>query len=481
MLTEKTYNQTRQSSLTPFTPVSRPVLQRKCACGSHTMGGGQCAECQKTHVNGKLLQTKLAISEPGDVYEQEADRVAEQVMRMSSVDVTRRQNGSRIQPLVQRRATGSATGLAEAPPSVNDVLNSPGQPLDTTTRAFFEPRFGYDLSGVRVHANADAEQSARDVTAHAYTMGHNVVFGGSQDALQTSRGRWLLAHELAHVVQQTAAKSPPSLLQRAPGDKKQKKDKNRRDVVVYGEGWKGASSLARVVSRGALRIEAMSVNDLKKELSKIDFPVGTVYFITHSKSNGSLKFSDGEGYVEPANIASKLQDTIPVENTPEGVDFRGCSVGTAPAAMDQIRAAIGAKSVIAGTCYAVIKRSEPIKIGEKEITKSSDVTKTNLPLFKKLKRKTFAKFNSEEQKCILNKSDKGFFAAEGRFVSLFYNKQFTGDFTPGESVCYTALSLEVVLPNNPLPAIEGCKLIKVEQKQEAQPQSRPYEGPTAVE
>lgn len=458
-----------------FMPAPSGLLQRKCAtCGNHTVAGWECAECKKLKPLG--LQTKLTINEPGDRFEQEANRIADQVMAMPAHSTISRS------PLnIQRISDGSSGQVNEVPEGVNQVLASPGRPLEPSMRQDMEGRFGHDFSQVRVHTGSAAEQSAKDVNAHAYTMGHNVVFGGSQDAPQTSRGRWLLAHELAHVVQQTAAKSPPSLLQRAPGDKKQKKEKKRRDVVVYGEGWKGASSLARVVSRGALRIEAMSVNDLKTELSKIDFPVGTVYFIAHSKSNGSLKFSDGEGYVEPANIASKLQGAIPVENTPEGVDFRGCSVGTTPAAMDQIRTAMGAKSVLAGTCFAVIKRSEPIKIDEKEITKSSDVTKTNLTLFKKLKRKTFANFDPEEQKCILNKSDKGFFAAGGRFVSLFYNKQFTGDFTPGESVCYTALSPEVVDPNNPLPAIEGCKLIKVEQKQEAQPQSRPYEGPTAVE
>jgi hypothetical protein len=458
---------------TSFSPPAHGILQRKCACGTHTMGGGQCADCAK---NKNGLQRKLAIGASNDPLEQEADQVADLVMASPAHTAV-----SGAPPRVQRFTGHSRGENGTAPASVDRILSSAGRPLDPALRQDMEQRFDHDFSRVRVHTGAAAEQSAKDVNAHAYTMGHNVVFGGSQDAPQTSRGRWLLAHELAHVVQQTAAKSPPSLLQRAPVDKKQKKEKKRRDVVVYGEGWKGASSLARVVSRAALRIEAMSVNDLKTELSKIDFPVGTVYFIAHSKSNGSLKFSDGEGYVEPANIASKLQDAIPVENTPEGVDFRGCSVGTTPAAMDQIRAAMGAKSVLAGTCFAVINVSKPIKINKKEITKSSDVTKTNLALFKELKRKTFAKFDPEEQKCILNKSDKGFFAADGRFVSLFYNKQFTGDFTPGESVCYTALSPEVVAPNNPLPAIEGCKLIKVEQKQEAQPQSRPYEGPTAVE
>lgn len=183
---------------------SSGVLQRQCACGTHTMGGGQCAECQKKKmsVGGMPLQAKLAISEPGDVYEQEADRVAEQVMRMSLADESKRQKSGMTQPLVQRRASSGAIGVAETSPSVHKVLNSPGQPLDTTTRAFFEPRFGHDLSEVRVHSNTAAEQSARDVNAHAYTVGHNIVFGAGQFVPGTHDGRRLIAHELTHIVQQ---------------------------------------------------------------------------------------------------------------------------------------------------------------------------------------------------------------------------------------------------------------------------------------
>lgn len=168
------------------------------------MGGGQCAECQKKNmgVGGQPLQTKLAISEPGDVYEQEADGVAEQVMRMSPVDVSKRQKIGMTQSLVQRRASGSATGLAEPPPTVYDVLNSPGQPLDMATRAFFEPRFGQDFSQVRVHTGSTAEKSAGNLNAHAYTVGHDIVFANGQFSPGMYEGRRLIVHELTHVLQQ---------------------------------------------------------------------------------------------------------------------------------------------------------------------------------------------------------------------------------------------------------------------------------------
>jgi uncharacterized protein DUF4157 len=98
----------------------------------------------------------------------------------------------------------AAPALSEAPPSVHAALRSPGEPLDAATRAYFEPRFGRDFSGVRVHADAAAAQSARDVNAHAYTVGQNIAFDSGRFAPGSQAGRRLLAHELAHVAQQQA-------------------------------------------------------------------------------------------------------------------------------------------------------------------------------------------------------------------------------------------------------------------------------------
>src|SRR5260370_26046343 len=99
------------------------------------------------------------------------------------------------------RATG-AEAPREVPPIVHDVLSSPGQPLDASTRAFMEPRFGHDFSRVRVHLGGCDAQSARDLNADAYTVGQHIVFGAGRFAPETHVGRRLLAHELTHVVQQ---------------------------------------------------------------------------------------------------------------------------------------------------------------------------------------------------------------------------------------------------------------------------------------
>ncbi len=139
---------------------------------------------------------KLSINRPGDQYEREADRVAEQVMQTPGAN--------KLVPLQRIASPDNTSADAVAPASVHDVLDSPGQPLETSTQQFMEKRFSHDFSHVRVHTDAAAASSARQISALAYTAGHNVVFGAGQYSPQTDRGKAMLAHELAHVVQQTS-------------------------------------------------------------------------------------------------------------------------------------------------------------------------------------------------------------------------------------------------------------------------------------
>src|SRR5262245_2636583 len=107
------------------------LLQRKCVCGGAASAlTGQCEACGKKKLSGAKLQTKLAINQPGDVYEQEADRSAEAVMRMPELAGRTARPDQPAPPLVQRRVSGDAAGLTEAPPIVSEVLNAPGEPLD---------------------------------------------------------------------------------------------------------------------------------------------------------------------------------------------------------------------------------------------------------------------------------------------------------------------------------------------------------------
>lgn len=107
------------------------------------------------------------------------------------------------EPETQNSEHGTRTS-ASVPAIVDQVLRSPGQPLDQSTRAFFEPRFGHDFSKVRVHADGHAAQSARAVNALAYTVGQHTVFAAGQFAPGTRAGKHLLAHDLTHTIQQRA-------------------------------------------------------------------------------------------------------------------------------------------------------------------------------------------------------------------------------------------------------------------------------------
>lgn len=103
---------------------------------------------------------------------------------------------------------------AEAPPMVHEALRLAGEPLDSQTRDFLEPRFGHDFSRVRVHSDPVGAKSASAVNALAYTVGAHIVFGAGQYSPQTPKGLRLLAHELTHVVHQNAGQTSPARLQR---------------------------------------------------------------------------------------------------------------------------------------------------------------------------------------------------------------------------------------------------------------------------
>jgi hypothetical protein len=153
-MNERTMTQIQGRETPMFTSVQGGVLQRKCACGLHTVAGGECEECRQKR---------------------------EEMLQRSAVSTAPMNNVLSI---------------------VHKVLSSPGQPLDGGTRAFMEPRFGHDFSQVKVHSGERAAESARAVNALAYTVERDVVFGAGQYRPETMEGKRLLAHELTHVVQQ---------------------------------------------------------------------------------------------------------------------------------------------------------------------------------------------------------------------------------------------------------------------------------------
>jgi outer membrane protein OmpA-like peptidoglycan-associated protein len=158
------------------------------------------------------LQAKLAVSAPDDPCEREANRIADEVIGMPQERVQRKCagciDGSRACPQcdeeekLQRQGHG-VTGPASVSCGIVGEIGA-GRPLEPSTRAFFEPRFGRDFTDVRVHTNGEADAAAKSVNALAFTLEREVVFRRGQYAPDSISGRTLLAHELTHVVQQDA-------------------------------------------------------------------------------------------------------------------------------------------------------------------------------------------------------------------------------------------------------------------------------------
>ena len=219
---------------------------------------------------GNFIQAKLRINEPGDVYEQEADLVADEVMRMPDSEVSdisqaeenlqrectvcasgngicpqcaeeereirRKPLAEIISPMIQRQGdlleeeeeellqTKAAPGhTPEVTPQTAasiSALQGGGQPLPESVRSFFEPRFGVDFSHVRVYDDAKAHKTAQAVHARAFTVGSDIVFGAGQYSPETADGRGLVAHELVHTFQQAAGNKAISkgqaVIQRQP-------------------------------------------------------------------------------------------------------------------------------------------------------------------------------------------------------------------------------------------------------------------------
>ena len=213
------------------------------------------------------IQAKLTVGPAGDRYEQEADRVAEQVVsgQQSAVshqrsDVQRQEDEEEVQtkplaasitPLVQRQVeeeeiqTKAEIGKSfDAGPEIEDRLaahKGGGSPLPGEVRAYMEPRFGADFSGVKVHTGADAAGLNRQIQAQAFTHGQDIYLGAGRYEPGTDAGKRLLAHELTHVVQQTGGggQRPVQKVSRLPGVQR---ELIQRDIPSPYE-WKEMSKL----------------------------------------------------------------------------------------------------------------------------------------------------------------------------------------------------------------------------------------------
>lgn len=216
--------------------------------------GGAC------HICPARVQTKRAINQSGDIYEQEADRVATEVVHMRG-EPTQRRTADQLQP-------------DAVPPIVHEVLQSPGQPLDSHTRTLMESHFGRDLSQVQVHADERAARSAHLVNARSYAAGQHIVFEKGQYVPHTNEGRWLIAHELTHVVQQGRR-----------GFSIQRKEEEKSPCAVHGYDNSNPKDTAVIPKSGGIGVS--SVADLVSKVNAyIDDPKKSCRCINRLEVNG---------------------------------------------------------------------------------------------------------------------------------------------------------------------------------------------------
>ena len=238
------------ASLAPVGHTSQPALLQRAQTAPETLSTANILSLQRTIGNratiGLLsrstgLQAKLKLGPAGDKYEQEADHVADQVVRHmdhsqpTDTDVQRHVDE---EEMAQMKPLHGAEG-GEVESSVAQQIQSArggGQPLNDGIRAKMEQGFGADFSGVRVHTGGQADTLNRSLNARAFTVGNDVFFGKGQYNPGSSSGQQLLAHELTHTVQQGAAGVQRQTVQRLMSSTQltQKAGAPKKDKKIFG-------------------------------------------------------------------------------------------------------------------------------------------------------------------------------------------------------------------------------------------------------
>jgi outer membrane protein OmpA-like peptidoglycan-associated protein len=240
----KTATQKNDTSKQASPAAELGLLQRKCdTCGNHTIAGGECKNCGQQK---GLLQRKDSIGATPESERSEVPAIVHEVLSFSGhpLDTSTRaffeprfaHNFSRV-PVSSAAQQMSSSSLTIGKPSsvfeheadrMADAVMRNGN-IKNKTSPRGEQSSGLDLSGVRIHTGSRAAESARAVNAHAYTVGNDIVFGEGQFSPRSSSGRRLIAHELTHVLQQS--NSSPVNLQRSAVSNPTKSDGGEGDIL----------------------------------------------------------------------------------------------------------------------------------------------------------------------------------------------------------------------------------------------------------
>lgn len=393
---------------------------------------------------------------------------------------------SNPESLLQRRASSADSNRnskPSLPPMVNEVLRSPGQPLDASTRSAMEARFGHDFSRVRVHADSSAAESARMVNARAYTVGQHIAFGAARFDPHGFLGQKLLAHELTHVVQQAkygsataniaigdtnhpaeteadhvSAQFAASNTFRLPevqlaGPVLQREDEKPKRVDVALVLDDDSNSKAEAGARASTVLRVTSVEDAKAKLKALSSPIGTLYIISHGNKAGQVQFVSDIGtisWVSISTLGSSLKGAMASDKAPQTVDFGACKVGEAGDELESFRKDVGAAEARGTNCWTFTQDVTPLTIDGTAITDPSQIPEGMQAAFDKALMDQVAGMQSEDGHkvgdCLiglaanqsasknLKKIKELYFKNQGRLVASWVSPEFNKTWQEG-SLC----------------------------------------------
>ena len=291
-----------------------PVLQRACACAENA-GEPKCPECAEKERLG--VQPKLTLSTPGDPYEREADRIADRVVSggplasapLAVTPLVQRTAAEDEDAPVQRRTAGAAPRAAAGPAAAAEAVARGGRPLTTGERGYFEPRIGRDLSPIRVH---DSVGSARGINARAYAHRNHIAFAPGRFDMATTAGRRLIAHELAHTLQQGATtvirRTCPSDPAKIPaGGCKEFEEK--ASAIIATDAYKALNSSARGTARHIID-GARGSGCPMYYISKLELLVGTATVPGASTAASNRQIAKDAADAEQARLADPIFATM---------------------------------------------------------------------------------------------------------------------------------------------------------------------------
>jgi Domain of unknown function (DUF4157) len=335
-----------RSRVSPSQPALHGLIQNGSSC---TCGGG-CPRCASAASSSAVvpIQRQPTISAPRDADEREADEVADQVMRFAepalispaAAAVQRQCAPCELEEQTTIRTMRTSSPNTDATLDTGAAVRAAGRggaPLSNHLRAYFEPRFGHDFSGVRVHADGEAASAARGVQARAYTFGNDIVFGSGEYAPATQHGRRLLAHELVHVVQQ--GKGPLSLSRQpitpcdpsgcaagpVPGSSSEFHDtpgtgvqdtRQRNAAAITGPTTSPAPNLTNFVKQELLPRDVTLYTGL---MAKANIVVD----LAHAAQTGAVSFPGSPGTI---NIPKSMEDEA-ADYMTKGPGFKANSIG----------------------------------------------------------------------------------------------------------------------------------------------------------